>query len=425
VGVKRRRFGPFAAALAVVGPGLLVAATGVGTGDLAGAGIAGSKLGVAVAWAIVVGAAMKLVITESLARYQIATGRTALEGAMLGLGRPLIVIFLVYLVLWTFVTASALISATGVTAHALVPVFEEASAGKMAFGSTLSLVGLALVWLGGFKLFERAMTVAIAVMFVTVLTTALLLDPDWAALAKGLAVPGIPRASGEGLAWTVGLIGGVGGTVTILCYSYWMREAGRDGREHLTTCRIDAAIGYGMTALFGVAMLVIAQGVELSGKGANLIVVLAERLREPVGDVGRAIFLAGAFAAVYSSLLGCWQAIPYLYADMWNIHRARGRGGADIEPVNTRGGVYRVTMVLTATVPMLGLLGSFTAVQMAYVVLGALFIPALAGVMLWLTTRRAAMGDLRSRAVGISGLALTVAFFLVFGAMKARSVLGL
>jgi len=42
--------------LAILGPGILVAATGVGAGDLATGALAGSKLGPAVLWAVVVGA---------------------------------------------------------------------------------------------------------------------------------------------------------------------------------------------------------------------------------------------------------------------------------------------------------------------------------------------------------------------------------
>ena len=43
---------------ALIAPGLLIAATGVGAGDLATAGFSGMKLGVGVAWAIVLGALM-------------------------------------------------------------------------------------------------------------------------------------------------------------------------------------------------------------------------------------------------------------------------------------------------------------------------------------------------------------------------------
>ena len=44
--------------LHVILPGLLVAATGVGAGDLATASIAGSLLGVSVLWAVIAGGAI-------------------------------------------------------------------------------------------------------------------------------------------------------------------------------------------------------------------------------------------------------------------------------------------------------------------------------------------------------------------------------
>lgn len=49
----------------VLGPGLLVAATGIGAGDLATASFTGSILGTAVLWAAVLGAFLKYVITEA------------------------------------------------------------------------------------------------------------------------------------------------------------------------------------------------------------------------------------------------------------------------------------------------------------------------------------------------------------------------
>ena len=58
---------------AVFGPGLLVAATGIGAGDLATASFTGSILGTAVLWAAVVRAFLKYVVTEGLARWQLAT----------------------------------------------------------------------------------------------------------------------------------------------------------------------------------------------------------------------------------------------------------------------------------------------------------------------------------------------------------------
>jgi len=56
--------------LSIVGPGMLVAATGVGGGDLAAATFSGAKLGVAILWAVLLGAFFKkTVLNEGLTRW--------------------------------------------------------------------------------------------------------------------------------------------------------------------------------------------------------------------------------------------------------------------------------------------------------------------------------------------------------------------
>ena len=77
-----------------VGPGILVAATGIGAGDLATATFTGTKLGVAVLWVVLLGAFFKFILNEGLTRWQLVTGSTFLEGAMHHLGRPGQYIFL-------------------------------------------------------------------------------------------------------------------------------------------------------------------------------------------------------------------------------------------------------------------------------------------------------------------------------------------
>ncbi len=218
--MRRRRF------LTLIGPGLLVAATGVGAGDLATASIAGSRLGVAVLWAVLLGAFLKFVLNEGLARWQLATGETLVEGAVGRLGRGVSVVFLGYLLIWSFVVGRALVSACGITAHALVPVWGDAESGKIVFGVLHSVLGGVLVWIGGYRLFEKVMSVAIVVMVATVLVTAVRVGPDLGDVLHGLLVPSIPLGGGDGLVWTVALLGGVGGTVTLLCYAaqtsrYW------------------------------------------------------------------------------------------------------------------------------------------------------------------------------------------------------------
>jgi Mn2+/Fe2+ NRAMP family transporter len=361
--------------VAMIGPGLLLAATGVGSGDLATASIAGGLLGTAVLWAVVIGAFLKFVVTEGLARWQLATGETLLEGARRRLGPLAIWLFLPYLVLWSFFVGSAQMSANGITLHALVPVFDDAETGKVVFGIASSLVGLVLVLRGGYALFEKVMRVCIGLMFVTVAVTAALLWPGFGPVLEGLLIPRIPDVPEAGV-WTIALLGGVGGTLTVLCYGYWLREAGRTERSDLTVCRIDLGLSYLMAAVFAIGMVIIGTRIELDGEGTRLLVMLSDRLGAELGPFGRWLFLIGTFGAVFSSLLGVWQAVPYLFADCWRLLRV-GHGTADAA-VDTRAAPYRFYLVLLALLPMAGLLVSFREIQKIYTVIGAWFFPLLA-----------------------------------------------
>ena len=60
--------------LKMAGPGLIVAATGIGSGDVVSATVGGARYGVVLLWAIAVGAFFKFVLSEGIARWQLATG---------------------------------------------------------------------------------------------------------------------------------------------------------------------------------------------------------------------------------------------------------------------------------------------------------------------------------------------------------------
>lgn len=390
----------------LLGPGLLLAATGVGGGDLATGAFVGDLLGPAVLWAVIVGALLKFVVTEGLARWQLATGDTFLDGVFDRLGPVAIWVFLPYLLLWSFFVGSAQMSATGVTLHAILPFFDDANTGKIIFGMLAGIAGIALVFVGGYRLFEMIMRVCIGVMFVTVIVTAILVWPGNGTVLQGFLVPSIPDIDGEGLTWTIALIGGVGGTVTVLCYGYWLREDGLKGIDNLPACRFDLGLGYVMTALFGMAMVIIGSSISVDGGGAQLLVDLAQRLESELGVVGKWLFLIGAFGAVFSSLLGVWQSVPYLFAECWRLLRRES------EPVTEAMPAYRAFLLCIGIVPMIGLFLSFRDIQQLYTVIGAWFFPVLAlALLIFNGNRRWIAAEHRNGVVTIVLLVAVVAFF--------------
>jgi hypothetical protein len=128
------------------------------------------------------------------------------------------------------------------------------------------------------------------------------------------------------------------------------------------------------------------------------------------------VFLVGALGAVFSSLLGCWQALPYLFADVWAL--ARQRRSVDVmetAAIDTRSIPYRAYQLAIATVPILGLFFRFKEVQKFYAVVGALFIPMLALILLILNGRRAWVGALKNRGLTVAVLLITLIFFAWIG----------
>ena len=405
--------------IGLIGPGILVAATGVGAGDLATAALTGATLGTSILWAVLLGAGLKFALNEGLARWQLATQTTLLEGVSKHMNRSVQWIFLIYLYIWAFLVAMALMSACGVAASAILTLPIGAYYGKIIYGILHSALAFYLVVRGGYALFERVMALCIGLMFCVVCVTAIALRPSWSDVLQGMLVPQVPKLFDGGLAWTIALLGGVGGTVTVLCYGYWIREEGRNGVQDLRMCRIDLSVGYIMTAIFGCAMVIIGSQLHsLGASGATLIVTIAGKLEREFGAYGlqaKYLFLAGAWGAIFSSLLGVWQSIPYLFADS---HRLLNR--REDEKPSASSKVYRLHLWLIASVPIIGLaIFDFRTAMKIYGVFGALFIPMLAIVLLVLNGNEALVGvACRNKRITQVILLVTLAISIVAGGLE-------
>jgi Mn2+/Fe2+ NRAMP family transporter len=407
--------------LLLIGPGLAVAATGVGAGDLLAAMLAGAEFRETLLWVIVIGALLKFALNEGVARWQLATGTTLIEGWGAHIGIVFQIGFLIYLVVWSLIVAGGLMSACGVAAHALVP-----SIGIGIWGVLHSIAALILVWFGRYDRFEATMKALIALMVLTLLASVVLVGPDLARVLRGLLIPKLPAGSATTV---LSLMGGVGGSVTMLSYGYWIRQKGWNGRSWITTVRRDLGIGYLLTAIFGAAMLVLAATalVGLGGMpaGSEGLVACADALEEgasgrfgeTIAEIARATFLIGLWAAVFTSTLGVWQGVPYLFADF--IQVLKKRTGKVDETTWT----YRGYLLFLALPPMLLLvLDRPVWIIKLYTLTGGLFMPFLAASLLWLTTKNTLMGGLRT---GKLSLAAMIAALGLFAAIAVRQIVDL
>ncbi|MFE6780152.1 Nramp family divalent metal transporter [Streptomyces sp. NPDC057702] len=386
---------PTAARWRSIGPGIVVAATGVGAGDLVATLIAGSEFGYTLLWAAVIGCLVKISLAEAVGRWHLATGHTLFHGWRT-LGPWTTWYFVGYVVVWGFVYGATAMSASALPLVALFPDF----LGLKTWGVITGLVGLAFVWWGRYAVFEKAMTVLVGVMFVVVVYVAARVGPNaWDSFA-GLA-PTLPDGS---LLYTLGLIGGVGGTITMAAYGYWVNAKGWTDSTWMRTMRLDNRVAYVTTGIFVVAMLIV--GAELLHsadvaltKGDKGLLDLGDVLEDRYGAGTAKLFLVGFFATSFSSLIGVWHGVSVMVADFVAHHRAGAEAAAGgVEPAQVapdagpraigrheRSLPFRLYL-LWLTFPPISLLflDQPFGLVIVYGVLGAFFMPFLALTLLWL-----------------------------------------
>ncbi|MEE1927813.1 Nramp family divalent metal transporter [Streptomyces sp. TRM 70351] len=409
-----------------VGPGLVVAATGIGAGDLVATLVAGSRFGYGLLWAVVVGCVIRIAFAEGTARWHLATGRTLFDGWR-SIGTWTLYYFGFYAVLWGFVYGATAMSASALPLAALFPGVADLK----VWGVATALLGLVFVWFNRYAVVERVLTVLVGTMFVVVVVLAVRVAPDAGAAFTGL-VPRIPHGS---LLYTLGLIGGVGGTITMAAYGYWVNAKGWDTPGWMRMMRLDNAVAYVTTGVFTIAMIIVgaellhATQIVLEGSGSLLEV--GDELERRFDAVTAKLFLIGFFAASFSSLVGVWHGVSLLFSDYVAHLRDGGAGGgsgpagarAVASGVRERSPAFR-GYLLWLTFPPIALLflDRPFALVIAYGALGALFLPFLAGTLLWLLNREPVPARWRSGPLSNTMLGLAAALFVFLCVEQIRTL---
>ncbi|MDR7071535.1 Nramp family divalent metal transporter [Fictibacillus barbaricus] len=400
----------FGQKLRMIGPGFVVAATGVGTADMITAIVIGTSFGMTFVWAIIIGSILKYYLNEGVGRWYLATGQTILQGWH-SLGKWATGYFGVYSVIWGYIYGAAAALTCGLGMHAMLPIMPI-----WAWAVVHSLLGFALVWTGRYLLFERIMTVLIGVMFITIIGTAVLFLPTLGEFAGGL-VPTMPDGS---LMLALGLIGGVGGTITMASYGYWLKEKNWNGKGWMPVMKLDAKVAYTITGIFCMAALIIGAkflyGTDVKLQGDQGLLQLGEMLGDEFGTPLRWLFLLAFWSAAFTSLLGVWNGVPYLFADFVRTIRTKKEDLHTVKPVSEKDPSYRAYLAWLTFPPMLiFFFGKPVQLIILYGALGSLFMPFLAISLIILLNSKKVEAEFRNKWLTNAVLIGCLLMFLVLG----------
>jgi manganese transport protein len=392
-----------------IGPGMILAAAIVGSGELIATTTLGAQEGYGLLWLILLSCLVKPIIQAELGRYTIATGEPTLEslgripGPRLGGARAKLGWVSwgwAVMVIVTLLQVGAMFGGLGQVMHLLFP-----SVSVRAWVLTFLAVTLALLLGGGYERIERLAVVKVGLFTLLTLMAAVLItrrpDFSWSAVAHGLT-PQLPTA---GLFTAVAVFGVTGvGTNELAMYPTWCVEKGyarfagpRDGSEAWTrrargwirVMHVDILVSLIIYTVATIAFYLLGAGVlhamGLTPKGNDMIVVLSRIYTETLGGWALPVFYAGAIVTLYGTIFAATAAHSRIFADM---ARLLGFFRRDDYATRVR---YRQAMVVLLTVAPVGVyLLIESPVQM--VVLGAMaqsiMLPVFAFGTLWLHHRR-------------------------------------
>lgn len=325
----------FGGTMRLIGPGLILASSIVGSGELIATTVLGAENGYILLWLIVLSCLIKTVVQNELGRYAIAAGKTALEAFDEAPGPRLRVSWLVWM--WGFmVTATlfqigAMLGGISEILNRLFPAVPIA-----AFVWILAALSIVLLIAGKYSMVERiAMGLVVSFTALTVSCCFLLLKLpqyfDWSAVLAGLTFR--PPEGGMGTAVAAFGITGVGATELVM-YPYWCIEKGyarysgkRDDsdrwrRRALGWIRVMGADVVSSMAIYTFATVAfyflgagVLKGMGLIPEGSEMVLVLSNIYTQTLGGWSLPLFMIGAFAVLYSTVFASTAANCRVWAD--------------------------------------------------------------------------------------------------------------
>ncbi|MEW6307252.1 MAG: Nramp family divalent metal transporter [Verrucomicrobiota bacterium] len=323
-----------------VGPGLILTASIVGSGELIVTPKLAGEVGFKMLWLIVLGCMIKVFVQIELGRFAMARGMTTLEAMNTIPGPRFIVSWLLWI--WLGMYLAIVFQVAGIVGG----IADTLATGGVQLNRNLiaALVAASCavpLAFGRYRLIEGFSTVLVVVFTVTtVIAVGALQWTDYAITPQNLA-DGFKFQLPEKFTTAFGALGIIGvGASELIYYPYWCLEKGyarfvgpNDGSPEwierakgwMRVMRFDAWVSMVVytlaTAAFfllGAAVLY-AKGLKVTDKG--MIDTLAHMYKSSFGNWSFYLFLVGAFAVLYSTAFVATASNARLLADALSIFK--------------------------------------------------------------------------------------------------------
>ncbi|MFZ4985933.1 MAG: Nramp family divalent metal transporter [Blastocatellia bacterium] len=420
------------AALKRIGPGMILAASIVGSGELVATTTLGAKVGYTALWVIVLSCLIKPVLQAEMGRYIIASGETGLAGFNRVPGPRLKVNWIVWawavMTLLTLLQVGAMFGGVAQVMNLIIPSIPLTVWVLVFWGITLAiLLG------GGYERIERLAMLKVGLFTMLTFMAALLLIRmpqyfSWEAVREGLTF----QMPGEGFSTAVAVFGITGvGASELFMYPYWCVEKGyarfagrrddspewdRRARGWIRVMRLDIIASMIIYTIATVAFYLLGAGI-LHGMGKvpaanDMIPVLSNIYTQTLGEWSLWVFYVGAIFTLYGTIFAATASNSRVFADM-----ARLMGFFESGDYRRRVRYRNGFIIAITAIPVMFILLFKSPVQMIVAggVAQALMLPVIGIGTLYLRHRHLPSSIAPPRRVTIALWAATVIIVLLMG----------
>lgn len=321
-----------------LGPGLIISAVIVGSGELIVTPKLGATVGFRLLWFIIIGCLLKVFVQVELGRFAISKGMTTLEAMNTMPGPRWIVSWLLWL--WLLMYVALLFQLAGMVGG-LASIFSLAGL-KLSEPILAVLVGgscAVLLVIGRYRLVEVVSTVLVVLFTFCTMAAVGLLQGTPFAVTPAQIIDGLKFQMPESFTTAFATFGIIGvGASELIYYPYWCLEKGyaksvgphessaawrERARGWIRIMHIDAFVCFviytSATLAFYCLGAAILHAKGLVVENSKMIETLSHMYRETFGPGSYWLFLVGAFAVLYSTVFGATASNARLLADALSI----------------------------------------------------------------------------------------------------------
>ncbi len=323
-----------------LGPGLIISANIVGSGELIVTTKVGADAGFALLWFIILGCMIKVFLQVELGRYTIGKGKSTLEALNSVPGPRLWVSWLVWcwliMFIATFFQLSGMVGGIAGVARMAGSAFDD-----WIWALLITTSCAVLLFIGRYRFIERFSTTMVAGFTVfTIFAVISLYWTDYGITLSNLK-EGLSFRLPDNFTTAFAAFGVIGvGASELIYYPYWCLEKGyashvgpNDGsaawaeraQGWMRVLRWDAWVSMviytGATVAFYLLGAAILHGKDLTVSNDDMIPTLSNLYQTSFGNIGLGIFLVGATVVLYSTIFISTASNARLSADFLRIGR--------------------------------------------------------------------------------------------------------